>query len=217
MTVISKRIAKLSCIACIIACIGDFAVMFFLGTFYPGYSQLKNTMSSLGASISPVSDEISAWWIMVGLLFIFFGIGFKQTFKENGRNATIASWLIILYGVGEGIGSGAFKADHIGNSLTIAARIHDTLGGIGVGAILILPLITKKVLSKNQFPYFYIMSSVVFYTGTVLLLLFSFRFSNNNNNILNVYQGLWQRLMMLNWYIYLTTIAFIMYRKISKQ
>jgi hypothetical membrane protein len=61
MIIDNNRIVKVSCIVCIIACIGDFAVMFFLGTFYPGYSQLKNTMSSLGASVSPVSDLKSIW------------------------------------------------------------------------------------------------------------------------------------------------------------
>jgi hypothetical protein len=189
--------------------------MFFLGTYYPGYSQLKSTMSSLGASISPVSDTMSAWWIIVGVLFIFFGVGVKLAFNEKGKYIKIASWLIILYGLGEGIGSGAFKADHIGNSLTTSAMIHDILGGIGVAAILILPLIMKTILSKTEFPYFHTMSTIVFYIGILMLLLFSFRLSDNKSNVLNIYQGLWQRLMMLNNYIYLTTIAIILFKKVS--
>jgi hypothetical protein len=209
----TKRIVKLSCISCIIACAGDFAVMFFLGTFYPGYSQLKDTMSSLGASVSPVSNEMSAWWIIVGLLFIFFGIGFKLAFNDKKKIVTIASWLIILYGIGEGIGSGAFKADHIGNSLTTSALIHDAFSAVGVVSIIILPLVMKRIISKAGWPYLYTMSSAVFFIGIIMLLLFSFRISNDKSNFLNIYQGLWQRLMMLNNYIYLGTIAFILYRE----
>lgn len=209
----ANRIVKLSCLACIIACIGDFAVMFFLGTLYPGYSQLKNTMSSLGASVSPVSDLMSAWWIIVGLLFAFFGFGFHVAFNKKTKSETIASWLIIIYGLGEGIGSGAFKADHIGNSPTISSLIHNALGGAGIAAILFLPLFMKKIISKTDLPWFDNLSNVVFFSGIIMLLLFSFRFSNNDENFLSIYVGLWQRLMMLNNYIYLTTIAFIMIRR----
>jgi hypothetical protein len=210
-----KRIVKLSCIACIIACIGDFAVMFFLGTYYPGYSQLKDTMSALGASVSPVSDEISVWWIMVGFLFIFFGIGFKLVFSKKGGNASIAAWLIICYGIGEGIGSGAFKANHDGSSLLPSGIIHDILGAVGVFSLLIFPIIMKRLISKTEKPYFHMMSAIVFFTGIIMLLLFLFRYSNDENNFLNIYKGLWQRIMMLNNYIYLITIAIIMYKKVT--
>jgi hypothetical protein len=213
MGIYSKHIVKLSCIACVIACVGDFATMLFLGTYYPGYSQLKNTMSSLGASISPVSNEMSAWWIIAGFFFIFFGIGFKQAFYSKGKLAVFASWLIILYGLGEGIGSGAFKADFIGNSFTTSAILHDTLGAVGVAAILIFPLFMKRIISKTELHYFHTLSMFVFFLGIGLLLLFLFRFSNDKSSFLNKYQGLWQRLMMLNNYIYLTVIAIIMYKK----
>ena len=211
----SSRFIKFSCSVCLFACIGDFVIMFYLGLYYPGYSQLKDTMSSLGATISPVSAEISAWWILVGLLFIIFGLGFMQAFRDKGKYTTIATWLIILYGVGEGIGSGVFKADHIGDSMTISCMIHDALGGVGIAAILFLPLLMKKIISKAEMPAFYRMSTIVFVMGILALVLFSFRVSNNNNNLLNVYQGLWQRLMMLNSYVYLAAISIIMWKNKS--
>jgi len=212
MTIIAKRVVKLSCIGCIIACVGDFAVMFFLGTYDPGYSELKDTMSALGASISPVADEISRWWIIFGVLFIFFGIGFKQAFTAKGKNASVASLLIMLYGIGEGIGSGVFKASHNSNSL-ITSLLHEMLGAIGIVSLLILPVVMKRLISKIEHPYFHALSSMVFFTGILMLVLFLFRYSNDKNNFLYIYQGLWQRLLMLNNYIYLVTIAVIMYKK----
>jgi uncharacterized membrane protein len=206
----SAKYINISAVFCIIVCIGEFIALFVLGTFYPGYNHLKDTMSSLGASISPVSDEISTWWVTMGLLLIFFGTGFNTAFSEKGIYAKVASWLIMLYGFGEGIGSGAFKSNHVLNELTNSGRIHDILGGIGVIAILLLPLIMQKVITKNEMPVFYRMSKIVFISGIVTMLLFLFRYLSNSNNFFTIYKGLWQRLFMLNTYIYLTTIAVLM-------
>jgi hypothetical protein len=209
----STTYITVSAIICIIACTGEFVTLFVCGAYYPGYSQLRDTMSSLGSSISPVSDEISIWWIIMGFLFIFFGTGFKKAFSKKGMYCNIASWLIILYGIGEGIGSGAFKANHVANGVSILLSIHDILGGIGVIAILLLPLIMQKVILRNEMPVFNQMSKIIFITGIITVFLFLFRYSSNKNNFLVNYKGLWQRLFMLNTYTYLATIAIIMIKK----
>ena len=207
------RIEKISAVVCITTCVADFAMLYFLGSCYPGYNQLKNTMSSLGASVSPVSNQISAWWIFIGLIFIYFGIGFRKAFLEKGKSAKFASWLIILYGIGEGIGSGAFKANHAADAMATSLIIHDTLGGVGVTAILIFPLVMLKVISKEEMPRFHILSRIVFTAGILMMLLFSFRISTDENNVLMIYQGLWQRLSLLNTYLYFIAIAVIMFNK----
>jgi hypothetical protein len=214
-----KKFSKyivVSAASCIFVCIGEFATIFVLGFYYPGYNQLKETMSQLGASVSPVGNIMSTWWIIMGLLMIFFGTGFQKAFSEKAGYAKSASWLIILYGIGEGIGSGAFQADHIANGLTTSAIIHNIVGGIGVTAILLLPLLMQKVIPKNEMPLIYRMSKIVFITGIVTILLFMFRYSLNENNFLATYKGLWQRLFMLNTYIYLTTIATLMIKKSTR-
>ncbi len=202
-----------SAIAGIFVCVGEFVTMFVFGSLYPGYSQLKDTLSALGATVSPVSDEMSAWWIFIGVIFIFFGIGVKKAFSENQTYANVASWIIIIYGLGEGFGSGAFKADHLVNSVATSLIIHDTLGGIGVIAILILPLIMLKVIPKNMNLNFYRFSKIIFVTGILMVSLFLFRYSPNKDNFFLIYKGLWQRLFMLNTYIYLTAIAILMIKK----
>jgi hypothetical protein len=212
----SGKYINVSALACIIACTGEFVALFVFGAYYPGYNQLKDTMSSLGASNSPVSGEISLWWVIIGLLLIFFGTGFKIAFSEKGVYAKVASWLIMLYGFGEGIGSGVFKADHLVNELKISTTIHDILSGIGVTAILLLPLIMLKLITKNEMPVFHRMSKIVFICGIITVLLFLFRYSSNENNFFTVYKGLWQRLYMLNTYIYLTTVAILIIRRNKK-
>ena len=214
---ISDKYIRASAIASIIACIGEFVTIFAFGTCYPGYSQLKDTMSALGATVSPVSAEISTWWIIMGILFTFFGLGFKSAFSDKGKWATLAAWLIILYGLGEGIGSGVFKADHTETGLTTSAIIHDIVGGIGVFAILLFPLVMLKVIPKNEMPAFHRFSQILFVTGILTVLLFLFRYSSDENNFLSVYKGLWQRLFMLNTYIYMVSVAVLVIRRRKKR
>ncbi len=197
----------LAAIACIAACIGDFTILLILGNYYPGYNQLKNTISALGASNSPVSNLISIWWIILGILFILFGLGFKLAFKEKGKSITLASWAIIIYGIGEGIGSGAFKADHVGDALTVSAYIHDFFGGIGIVAILLFPVLMQRIILNSERRWFRIISWMVLFSGISFIVLFSFRYSNNENHILTIYKGLWQRIFLGIIYTYFIIIA----------
>jgi hypothetical protein len=202
---------KIMAIVCITICIADFIVLFVLGDYYPGYSQLKNTISSLGATMSPVSDLISAWWIFIGIVFIFFGIIFRKVFYENPKSSKLASILIMLYGIGEGIGSGLFKADRIGGEMTPSFIAHDIAGGIGLIAAFLLPLVMQKVIEKANYPRFNVFSKIIFFIGLITIAFFTIRFSTQRSWIFD--RGLWQRLFMLNLYVYFITISVIMYKK----
>jgi len=208
----SRSFVTIGAIACFVACIGDFLVVFLFGPQYPGYSQLVNTMSSLGASASPVSGIVSMCWIMLGLVFVIFAFGFRQAFETGNKYVNLAFWLLLIYGVGELVGSGVFKADHIGNTISKSAIIHGILGSIGVAALCLLPLVMIKIIPRSSNPGFYIYSRIVFITGIVLLVFFNFRFTESRNNIIDKYEGLWQRLFVLDYYIYLMIIASKMLR-----
>lgn len=202
----------LSVIACFVACVGDFVVLFVFGSQYPGYSQLYSTMSSLGATASPVSFIVSSWWIMLGLLFFLFALGFRLAFSPVNKYVNLAFWLIIIYGAGEGLGSGIFKADHQDGLLVVSAIIHDILGGIGVTALVILPLVMQKIIPRSTIPGFHQLSKFVFVTVLLLLLLFMLRFTDNGKIELLSMKGLWQRLFVFVYYVYLLIIGAIMVR-----
>jgi hypothetical protein len=199
--------------ACFAGCTCDFISLFILGPEYPGYSQVYDTMSSLGSSASPVSDIISIWWVILGILMIIFAFGFRAAYASGDKYVKIVFWLLILYGLGEGLGSGLFKADRVSGSYTTSFIVHDILGGAGVVAILIMPLIVQKIKPFFSNPGFIGFSWITFVLGTLFLVLFSFRFIGNENDILAKYKGLWQRLFILNSYIYISFIAFRMIRK----
>jgi hypothetical protein len=202
-----KILALTGSVACFAGCSGDFLSLFIFGPDYPGYSQLHDTMSSLGSSASPVSDIISAWWVLLGILMIMFAFGFRSAYPPRDKYVRIVFWLLILYGLGEGLGSGLFKADRVSGSYTTSFIVHDILGGAGVVAILVLPLIIQKISPFFSSPRFIRFSYITFVLGTLFLVLFSFRFIGNGENIMAEYKGLWQRLFILVYYIYLTTIG----------
>jgi hypothetical protein len=214
---IDRKIAVISgLLAGLIACWGDFIALFVLGNLYPGYSHLTNTWSSLGASASPVSGIISLWWIIMGFLFLWFALGFRLAFIQVNPYVKAATWILILYGLGEGAGSGLFKADHSGDLLTVSAIIHNLLGGIGIAAILILPLVMQKIISKKSNRGFFIFSWIVLISGSVILILFLSRYFCSDSCILVRFKGLWQRLFVLDYYIYLTVIIVLMIGKKSR-
>jgi len=203
-------------IASVTACFGDFIVMFILGSFYPGYSQLRDSMSGLGATVSPVSFEMSAWWVIVGVLLAVFGVGFGLTFAKDNR-ARIAAWLIVIYGLGEGVGSGLFPADYIDNKLTFIGWVHDAIGGIGIAGIFFLPLVLLPFFKENGNLKLYKLSIFVFALGFLFLLLFGIaRLDYFMNSFIASYKGLWQRLLMLNYYIFIIALAFYMLKNKSK-
>lgn len=205
-----------SAILCITACVTDLVLIYIFGNQIPGYNQLTSTLSSLGVSISPVADEVTVWSVVLGIIFVFFAFGFREVFPTPGNETRIAFWLITLYGLGECIASGIFRADSLNGKLTDMAIVHDLLGGIGIIALLLLPLVMRKIFSGFSFPLFFRISGIVFALGLVSMLLFSFRLEYFAGTFLYSYSGLWQRIFLLNYYFYFTVIAIMMIQKINR-
>jgi len=212
-----KLIVYTGSAACFTGCTGDFLSVFILGKEYPGYNQISDTMSSLGSSASPVSNIISACWIILGILMIIFAFGFRAAYSQEDKNVKIVFWLLILYGSGEGLGSGLFKADLVSGSYTTSYVLHDILGGAGVVAILFLPLIVQKIKPFVSNPGFKRFSNITFILGTMFLVLFLFRYKGNVEATVAKYTGLWQRLFILVYYIYMMAIAIKMTTETVRQ
>lgn len=209
-----KRILVISgFIACLVACFGDFLALFIFGPRFQGYSQIYDTMSRLGSSESPVSGIISSWWIILGLLIIIFSIGFRVAFSPADIYTRISFWCLVFYGLGEGIGSGLFKADRISGSYTFSFLIHDILGGIGIGAIMVLPFVVPRIKPHFSGKNFHRFSQLTLSVGLLFFILFSFRLIGVGDNSFIGYKGLWQRLFILVYYVYFLAIAFKMIRK----
>jgi hypothetical protein len=205
-----------SAILCVTACIADLVLIYIFGNQIAGFNQLKSTLSSLGVSTSPVAGAVTVWSVALGIIFVFFALGFREPFHTYGKQINKASWLIVLYGLGEGVASGIFRADEVNGKLTNLAYLHDFLGGIGVVALLLLPIIMRKIFSAFSFPIFFRFSGIVSALGLISTLLFSFRLEYFAGSFLYNYSGLWQRIFLLNYYTYFIVIAIMMIQKINR-
>ncbi|MBL7140341.1 MAG: DUF998 domain-containing protein, partial [Planctomycetes bacterium] len=66
----AKMFTVVAAVGGLAACVGEFAVPFILGRFYPGYSHLRNVLSELGAPGSPVAVWMNLWWCVFGVLMM---------------------------------------------------------------------------------------------------------------------------------------------------
>ena len=208
-----RTLIIISSIACFTGCICDFYTNYVIGDYFPGYSHYIDKMSKLGTTASPVSEIISSWWIILGFLTILFAIGFSKVFDYNKKYVKIATWLLILYGLGEGLGSALFKAELVKNTMNIPAILHEVMGGIGIFAILLLSLVMIKISPRASAPGFKRLSVLVISIGILLVVLFLLPLYFKKMNILARNKGLWQRLFVLDYYLYLMVIAVIMIKK----
>ena len=205
-----KIILVISFITCFIACAGDFVATYYFGSHYPGYNHLINTMSALGASASPVSAWMSGWWIIMGILFILVGIMIRITCSPEEKFFRIASWMMMLYGAGEGMGSGLFPANHIHNHLTLSGLLHNIIGGVGVIALLAMPIVLIYYYRKDKYPFMYWFSICITIAGLFTFLLFTLSKVITHSDTILIYRGLWQRLFVMIYYIYLIILTYKM-------
>ncbi len=215
-TTFRRAFVYASAILCISGCITDLVLIYLFGHQIPGYNQLTHTLSSLGVSTSPVAREVTLWSVILGTIFILFGFGFQEIFSTLGKQTRKAFWLFILYGLGEGVASGVFRIDLVNGELTNGAVLHEVFGGIGVVALLLLPLVMRKVFTQYSFPLFFRYSGIVLAAGIISTLLFSFRIQYFKGTFLYTYCGLWQRIFLVNFYIYFVVIAVMMIQEVNR-
>lgn len=214
----NKRFTIISFTLCITACLGDFLITYFLGASYPGYSHLSDTLSKMGSLISPVSKLMSTWWIILGSMFVVFGITFWKSFVNANNYIKLAAWLFVFYGIGEGICSGLFPVNYNESGLDLISWLHIILSGIGVLSIFILPFVLQKIFTKEYFPVFYLYSYIFVTLGVIFLSLFSIAKSiDDPTNFFVHLKGLWQRILTINLYGYFIYIVIIMVRQSSNK
>jgi len=200
---IRKRIIIVTSIAGIAGCLVDIISMLVLGSESKGYNPFKNTMSALGNASSPVAQQMTFWWILMGILISIFGIGLLFAFGRKKKPAQIAALLIILYGIGEGFGSALFPADVLRTHHTWIGLIHDSLGAIGTTGITFFPLAIRKLM-----PEFKNVSVAVVGIGIAGIILFGIaQFWPHPHNFFVLNKGLWQRIFVFDYYFFVIAVA----------
>jgi MFS family permease len=194
----------ISAILVIFALLGDFIITFILGYFQDNYSHVEDTMSELGNKESRFKTILSIWWFIWGLSLIIFSIGFishaYMPFMGGYVVLTVAI-LIFIFGFGAGNVAGLFPEDPKGEEESVSGKIHGIFAGLGYLALLTIPSILATISGE----WFLAISIVVQILGIVFFTLFLL---SKNPKIGK--SGLWQRLFLFNYYLYMIIIAVIM-------
>lgn len=196
-----KSIVTIASVAGIAACLVDSISMFILGREIKGYSLLRNAMSAMGTPVSPVDHQIAFWWILMGILFLIFGLGIRYAFQN--RLANTASWLVMLYGIGEGLGSALFPEDKGGAMHTFTGIFHNVAGAIGIISMTLFTLIMGRLM-----PTYKKYSIITFAIGVAGIVFFlTGQFWPDPQNFFVLTKGLWQRIYVWNYYIFIIVVA----------
>lgn len=188
---------KLFLIILLMATVGDLLIPVIIGSKYPGYSHLYDTISSLGTNKSPVQKYQCLNLIIFGILFILFSIGQYRAFESFDWYHKLYLIGIIIFGLGTII-AGIFQEDPIGIEETVSGKIHGIASGIGFLFLILNPLWSIWIREFKSIHYFHILIFIL-----ALLTFVLFIMSENENDGIFKYTGLLQRLNLLILYSHL--------------
>jgi hypothetical protein len=201
--------SKIAMVTCFIACMGDLTLVNVFSRYYPEFNPVLQPTSALGALGSPVAHIVSAWWIIAGFIFLFFAIAYYRSEEVQTKAHNLACWLFALYAVGEEMGSGIFPGNRIMGHLTTIGIIHNIIGGIGTGALLISPfVILKKYRLKKDYP---MIRYLLFVCISGIMIFIAFTISHFNwpgMKWLFLRHGLIQRIFLTDYYLFMIVTAY---------
>lgn len=186
----------------------------WFGSKYPGYNWKTQSLSYLGQSGSPLEKWVLLWGVFFTILLTFFAYSFYQLNKSN-KWAKIAAGMLIIYGLGEGVGSGFFPIDPPGTVLTMNGRLHDIFGGIGDAGLVLFPFMLMLLFPKIKNPKLHIYLCTVVGIGLVMVSFFLVAKYFHPDNFIVSYKGVWQRVYLFNYYIMLGVINWKMIHQIK--
>ena len=197
--------AKIGAVSGILACLGEFAVETYAAFHYPGYSAISQSISRLGSYESPFYILITSWSVVFTFLISLFAYGFWIAFKRDFKGAKLASFLIFLYGLGEGLVAGIFPMDTTLIDKVDLLGAHNISSGIGVLSLVLFPFVVRPLFSgKNRREE--IITWLVAVFGLLFFLLFLLA-KFDYYSILVPFKGFWQRMFQVIYYSYFVFIA----------
>ncbi len=198
-------------LAGVLACVGDVLIPWVLGRMVPGYDGTREVLSKLGMAGSPVRLWINAWWCVFGFLMVTFAWGYFQSFAHGKLHscAGAATVLLVLFGLGAGPGAGLFPMDIPGNASTLSGSLHHWLSGAGFAALIFVPLLGVWVFASQPTMIFL---SIVAQIGGLAAGTFVVMSERTGVDGWLARGGLWQRALLVNYYLYFLAIAVVMLR-----
>jgi hypothetical membrane protein len=194
-------------LAAIAAGIGDLVIPWVLAGRVEGYSQLRQPVSDLGAVGSPVAPWINGWWIVFGLLMLWFAAAVAWVLRDRGPAAWVLAGQIAFLGLFAGIGAGVFSLDPEAGSASISTRLHNLSGALGFLPVCLAPLVGIWLFPPGTSPLFSGLCMATQVTALGIGLLHAGLGQGLLPGHLAGAAGLWQRLLLADLYIFTTALA----------
>ena len=122
----------------------------WFGSNYPGYNWKAQSLSYLGQRGSPVEQWVQLTSILFTILITFFAYSFYQI-NESNKWAGIAACMLIIYGLGEGLGSGFFPID-LPDAIVTMSSLNVIAGELdGLGLLMASFFLIAKHFHPNNF------------------------------------------------------------------
>jgi hypothetical protein len=186
----------------------------WFGSKFPGYDWKKQSVSYLGQSGSPIEQWVLIWGVFFTLLFTLFTYNFYQFYKSK-KWLGIATFFLIIYGLGEGLGSGCFPINPPDTIITMDAKLHNIFGGIGDTGIVLFPFVLMLMFPKIEHQKLHIYFGSVVGLGLVMASFFLIAKYFHPDNFILSFKGVWQRIYTFNYYLMLLVISWQMGRQIK--
>jgi hypothetical protein len=192
----------------------EIATDIWFGSKFPGYNWKTQSLSYLGQSGSPIEQWVLIWGVIFTILIILFACTFYQIYKSK-KWVRVATCLLIIYGLGEGLGSGIFPINPPDTMITMDGKLHNIFSGIGDAGLVLFPFLLMLMFPKTENKKLHMYLWSVIGIGIFMIFLFLTAKYFHSDNIISRFKGVWQRIYLFNYYLMLTVISWKMARQIK--
>jgi hypothetical protein len=183
--------------------------------YYPGYNWKTQSISYLGQDKSPILQWVKIWSISFSVGYTIFAFAFYYTFKNKGWLIGLASLLLIIYGLGEGIGSGFFPVSTTETTATTNAFLHNFFGGLADISLFTFPVILLKTFPFSGHKNLWTWTLVTYCLSLLFCSFFLIAKYQGIQSGFLLYKGLWQRMFVLCFYLYFFQVGRLMITRIN--
>jgi hypothetical protein len=192
----------------LVAGAGDLVVPLLLASRVDGYSHLGQPVSDLGAAGSPVAAWMNGWWILFGLLMLWFAAAIACVLGPQGRSGWVLAGQIACLGLFAGIGSGLFPlTPEAGEGVSTSTHLHNLFGALGFLPVLAAPAVSIWLFPPGRSAGMFALCAATQVAGLATAALYTGLAGCLLPKPWSQYTGLWQRAFLVNLYTYLAALA----------
>jgi hypothetical protein len=145
---IKGRLVRIISLTGILTCVLNTLIIITLDFTVPDYNSMTQYVSEFGIIPGIVSQIVSAWWIISGIVLMLFSFSLDNAIEKSGRLSILGPLFIFLYGLFDSIGSVIFPMDMVEETFT--GMMHMLVSFIGITAVIFSPLALLGRIKRDK-------------------------------------------------------------------